>query len=197
MFWKKRKIPFIDEAIRSLIGHQLISPSYSDEAASSMAYIALLAAACIGYKFPSKSPSIYAQEFGKKGPRVYGEMVDAINQWAAEECTPLSDLNELPILKIPYDNRLRLGETDDKQDVLHWAVIAFRYGCVLGASQPGLFRDLWINTKRRTFQATRKGNVPIPDDMAAWENPDFDELVDQAAGFLEFYESNIGLLPTR
>ena len=39
----------------------------------------------------------------------------------------------------------------------------------------------------------RMTNIPIPDDVAAYD-PNFDDFVDEAAGFLEFYESNIGPL---
>ena len=200
MFWRRRKRPFIEAAIRSLLGQQMISPSYSAEAGLSLAHIALTVAASIGYKFPSKAPSIYIQEFGKKGQRVYGEMVGAINKWAEEESTPLSDLNELPILKIPYDNLQRLWKSQDRQGALNWTVFAFRYGCVLGASHRALFRDLWINTQRRErlmIQEMRKTNIPVPDDVAAYEDPNFDDFVDEAAGFLEFYESNIGPLPSK
>ena len=199
MFWRKRKTSFIQAAIQSLLGQQMNPPSYSAEAARSMAHIALVMAACIGFKFPSKVPSIYTQEFGKKRPRIYGEMADAINKWADAESTPLSDLAELPILKTPYHNRLRLGERDDKQDVLHWAVIAFRYGCVLGASQPDLFRDLWNNQQRRerrTIQAMRTANFSVADDVESYLDSNFDEFIDEPAGFLEYYESNISPLPT-
>ena len=84
-------------------------------------------------------------------------------------------------------------------DVLKWAVPAFRYGIVLGASFPDLFRDLWENTKRDEqglFHGLQQTGASVPEDVVAAAKSDFDGMVEETAGFLPFYESKMGALPT-
>ena len=182
---------FVWAAITATIGEQLkAQPFPSAAAAASQAYIVLVVAACIGYKFPSKVAAVYRQDFGTDGPKVHGEMVDAIDKWADRHSSALPTIPDLPILK-----GVETPDMVSAPDVLKWAVPAFRYGIVLGSSFPDLFRDLWENTKRDE-QGLFHGLQQTPEVVVAAAKSDFDGMVEETAGFLPFYESKMGALPT-
>ena len=186
---------FVWAAITATIGEQLkAQPFPTAAAAASQAYIVLVVAACIGYKFPSKVAAVYLQEFGTDGPSVHGKMVDAIDKWADRHSSGRPTIPDLPILK-----GVETPDVVSAPDVLKWAVPAFRYGIVLGASFPDLFRDLWENTKRDEqglFHGLQQTGVPVPEDVVAAAKSDFDGMVEETAGFLPVYESKMGALPT-
>ena len=191
---KRRQDDFVWMAINSTIGDQLRSqPFPSDVMAASQANIVLVAAACIGYRFPDKVPAIYGQEFGGEGPRVHGEMVEAIDRWFDELGTPLTTIEDLPILKdVQTEDRMDVGS------VLQWAIPAFRYGLVLGGSRPDLFRKFWENTQQRSrnlFRGMEQTNVSVPEDVVEAAEWSFEEIVERAEGFLPFYESQMGPFP--
>lgn len=202
MFWRKRKTPrkpdftFIDWAVSTVLTGPVGSgiKSYSGEMAQSMAYIALVAGAGIGYRYPLKVPLIYDQVF-EDGRRAYTEFEGAISEWARAESTPSSDLNSIPIVKRDDENKDQHLEAAVAQ---LWAVMAFRYGCALGAAHPDLFKDLWMKTKenqRLTFDEMRSLGIQVPEAIAASEGSTFVEAVDEAAAVLERYESEFGPLP--
>ncbi|MDA0799466.1 MAG: hypothetical protein O2826_07775 [Chloroflexi bacterium] len=192
---------FVPAAVTFLIGDQLLlQPFPSVEAAGSQAYIALTVAASIGYRFPDKALAIYSQEFGNDtsgGLRIYREMTAAIDKWAERPGNESANLNDLPILKTPREN-LDGQKQVAALDVFSWAVTAFRYGVVLGAAHSDLFRSLWEDNKRHEksfLESLQRSGVEVPDDVMQGAEVDFQAFVTEAAAFVEYYESQVGILP--
>ena len=179
--FKPKQDPLSKATIEFLLENLLTKKNYESGQALDMAQTVAVTAAGITYNSPTTAQAVYLQEFGKKATQTYAEMADYLAKVVADQSIKLSEMNDLPFLKTPFENVERRGQGMPRSEVDMWNVIAFRLGVILGATQPDLFRQLLTNT-------------PRPDSTPDDGDFSFDDCVAQAAAFIEVYESNVGPL---
>lgn len=140
MFWRKKKVPFRDWALRIILGEVFKSPGIDTVLAKVAAIECLKFGIAVGAQFPTKILPILRQTAGDDAENAYGQMRGTLQSWLDSNSGDISIESDPCITDITKSLESSGSEGVTRAAAVRWAEVALFWGLMKGS----LHRELYL-----------------------------------------------------